>query len=80
MLSMIYSILCDVVSINEFQISISELKTDQPMCKTLEDILKSHGVGDFKKADFAKKMANILQKDYHISDELVNIITRLKNL
>lgn len=65
---------------NEFNIAIADLREDLPMCKILTELMRIHGVGDFKKADFAKKVFKTLQKTPAVTDELEKIIEQIKNL
>ena len=65
---------------NEFNIAIADIRGDLPMCKILTELMRVHGVGDFKKADFAKKVFNTLQKSPSTSEELKVIVEKIKNL
>lgn len=65
---------------NDFSISIAELRTNDSMCKVLKQIFHDHNIGDFKKAEFAKLVANEVEKLVCTSEEINMIISNLKEL
>ena len=65
---------------SEFGIPNANLSANEPMCKILTELLRINGAGDFKKADFAKKVKNVLNKKSEITAELVNIVNGIRDL
>ena len=65
---------------NEFNIVMADIRSNEPMCKVLQELMRTHGVGDFKKADFAKRVNEILQRNKWVSEEIENIIYKIKEI
>lgn len=57
-----------------------ELQSDIKTCKTLEDMCKSRGLGEFRKAHFAKAVHDCLNDKSYITEEVDTILTTIKNL
>ena len=62
------------LSIQEVDLNISI-----PMAKILEDIFKTQGLHEFKKAEFAKLVKNNISKEADVSSEIIEIIDELSN-
>ena len=65
---------------NEFNVAIADIRADMPMCKILREIMRTHGVGDFKKAEFANDVKNVLtlKNKNFVSAEVMHILEELK--
>ena len=61
---------------NYFSITLEELRADLPMTKTLEEVLKGHGI-DFKKAEFAALLKENILNSKDVSLEIQNILSEL---
>lgn len=57
-----------------------ELSYETGTCKSLELLWKSRGLGEFRKAHFAKAVSTCLNKQVSISGEIENIISLVKLL
>lgn len=65
---------------NICEASIADFKHKEPMTKILADFFRLHELGDFQKADFAKELAENLKYDTDLTDEIVEIVEKIKNL
>ena len=54
------------------------MEEDKPTAKILEEIFKTRGLHEFKKADFAKLVRNNIDSELDISSEIKNIINEIK--
>lgn len=50
------------------------------MTKTLSEFYRLHELGDFQKADFAKELAQNLKYETDLTDEIKQIVDRIKIL
>ncbi|MCR5261316.1 MAG: ATP-dependent endonuclease [Candidatus Gastranaerophilales bacterium] len=57
-----------------------ELSAKNNTCKSLDIIWKSRGLGEFRKAPFAKAVYNCLNNPSFATEEIYNIINGIKNL
>lgn len=57
---------------------IADFKHSEPMTKTLAEFFRLNNLGDFQKADFAKELAENLKYDTDLTDEIKEIIERIK--
>ena len=62
---------------NFLSISEEDLNIDMPTAKILEEIFKTKGLHEFKKADFAKLVREEISSDSDISSEIKNIINEI---
>lgn len=58
----------------------SDFQSDMPMTKVLSEFYRIHELGDFQKADFAKELAENLKYQTDLTEELLIIIDKIKNL
>ncbi len=65
---------------NFIKISKSDLNTGMSMVKTLEELFKERCLHEFKKADFAQRVKSQVKYKSDISDEVKNIILKIKTL
>ncbi len=69
---------------NEFKnftsISENEFKKDLPTAKILEELYKTIGLHEFKKADFAKAVKTNIYLESDISEEIKDIISEIKKI
>ena len=66
---------------NFLKIAETDLKSEYPTAKVLEEIFKTKGLHEFKKAEFANSINNLLKpsdKNF-LSDEIKAIIEEIKN-
>ena len=63
---------------NFLSISESDLDYDIPTAKVLEELYRTKGLHEFKKAEFAKLIKMNINENEDISDEIRNIIDELK--
>lgn len=63
---------------NFLTITEQDLEEDKPTAKILEEIFKTRGLHEFKKADFAKLVRNNIDSELDISLEIKNIINEIK--
>ena len=67
---------------NEFKnfvkIKTSDLKSDTPTVKMLEELFKEKCLHEFKKAEFAQRIKQQISSEKDISDELYEIINEIK--
>jgi len=63
---------------NQFEIKIDELKSEEKMVKVLTEVLRNHGINEFKKADFAKSVLQNIDNKTVIDDEIIRFINELK--
>lgn len=61
-------------------IKCSDLKSDSRMSDTLTEIYKNIGAGEFRKAKFAKAVAENIQNEKDLSEELINFFNILNSL
>ena len=59
-------------------ITDEDLDNSVPEAKNLENIFKTKGLHEFKKADFAKLVKDNISEDTDISDEIASIINEIK--
>lgn len=59
------------------QISESDLDDEQPEVKNLENIFKTKGLHEFKKAEFAKLVRANIKESSDISAEIAEIIKEI---
>ena len=64
---------------NFLSISIEDFKNDIKTAKILEDIFKTKGLHEFKKAEFAKLVKENITDNTDISDEIKMIIDEITN-
>ena len=64
---------------NFMTISISDFSTGESTAHTLEEIFKTKGLHEFKKAEFAKLVKENISSNSDISNEIREIINELKN-
>lgn len=64
---------------NFFTISDADLSQDCPTAKVLEELFRTKGLYEFKKADFAKLVRDNISEKSDISDEIRWIIKELSN-
>lgn len=57
-----------------------ELNSEDKTCKILEDLWKTRGIGEFRKAHFAKAVHDCLTDKSYITEEVDAILTTIKNL
>ena len=57
-----------------------DFKENQPMTKTLTDFFRTHELGDFQKAEFAKELATTIKYTSDLTDEILEIIKEIKKL
>lgn len=62
---------------NFSSISANDFIEDQPTAKVLEEFFKKKGLHEFKKAEFAKLVKNMIQNDEDVSTEIRNIIAEI---
>ena len=65
---------------NFIKISKFDLNTGMSMVKTLEELFKERCLHEFKKADFAQRVKSQVKYKSDISDEVKNIILKIKTL
>jgi hypothetical protein len=65
---------------NICECSISDIKQEQPMVKTLTDFYRIHELGDFQKSEFARELANNLKYDTDITQEILALINSIVNI
>lgn len=58
---------------------IADFKQTQPMTKTLSEFFRLHELGDFQKSDFARELAENLKYKTDLTDEILQIIDKIKN-
>lgn len=61
-------------------ITLSDLESEGPMVKVLEDIFKRCGIHEFKKSEFAHLLQSQIKTEADISNEIRSIITSLKEM
>lgn len=57
-----------------------EINTEERTCKTLDILWKSRGLGEFRKAHFAKAVYKCLNNSAYTTPEIENIIEIIRNL
>jgi len=62
---------------NFLAITENDLKSDVPTAKVLEELFKTKGLHEFKKAEFAKLVRENIKSDTDISKEIRNIVHEL---
>jgi predicted ATP-dependent endonuclease of OLD family len=65
---------------NICECSISDIKQEQPMVKTLTYFYRIHELGDFQKSEFARELANNLKYDTDITQEIQALINSIINI
>lgn len=63
---------------NFLTVTQKDFEADIPTAKVLEEIFKTKGLHEFKKAEFAKLVSENITSDSDISDEVRNIINEIK--
>ena len=64
---------------NFMSINETDLPADLPTAKVLEELFKTKGLHEFKKAEFAKLVRENITQQSDVSDEIINIINELMN-
>ena len=64
---------------NFLSITENDLPSDRPTAKVLEEIFKTKGLHEFKKAEFAKLVRNEISESSDISDEIHDIIKEISS-
>ena len=59
---------------------IADFKQNKPMTKILSEFYRIHELGDFQKADFAKELAENLKYRTDLTDEILEILNKIKIL
>ena len=59
---------------------ISDFKYDAPMTKILTEFFRINNLGDYQKADFAKKVFENTKTQKDLTQEIVDIVYQIKNL
>lgn len=65
---------------NICECTITDFKQTKPMTKILSEFYRIHELGDFQKADFAKELAENLKYETDLTEEITEIIEKIKNL
>lgn len=65
---------------NFLSINETDLNIDMPTAKILEEIFKTRGLHEFKKAEFAKLVREKITEESDISDEIKSIISEIKRI
>ena len=65
---------------NILQASVSEFKKDMPMTKVLCEYFRENQLGDFQKSDFAKEVYANVNSANDLTDEIKEIIDKIKNI
>ena len=65
---------------NICECTVDDFKQNQPMTKTLTEFFRTHELGDFQKAEFAKELANTIKYPSDLTDEILEIIEAIKEL
>ena len=60
--------------------SLADFKQNAPMTKILAEFFRIHELGDFQKAEFAKELALNLKYKTDLTDEIKEIIDKIKEL
>lgn len=60
--------------------NITDFKKNEPMTKILTEFFRLYELGDFQKADFAKEISENLKYKTDLTDELIEIVNKIKNL
>lgn len=60
--------------------TISDFRRDVPMTKVLAEFFRLHELGDFQKAEFAKELSKNLKYKTDLTDEIIEIVTYIKDL
>lgn len=64
---------------NFFKIEDNEFNLEVNRVADLEEIYRINGLGEFKKAEFAHNIKDVLDSTFDISDEIEHIIKEIKN-
>lgn len=65
---------------NICEASIADFKHNEPMTKVLAEFFRLHELGDFQKAEFAKELADNLKYDTDLTEEIFEIVDKIRNL
>ena len=65
---------------NICECNIADFKKSEPMTRILSEFYRIHELGDFQKADFAKELAENLKYQTDLTDEILEIINKIKNI
>ena len=65
---------------NFLKIDNADLDKDEPTVKILEELFKTRGLHEFKKAEFAKLVKENIKSRKDVSDEIETIITELSQM
>lgn len=65
---------------NFLSINEADLNIDMPTAKILEEIFKTRGLHEFKKAEFAKLVREKITEESDISEEIKSIICEIKRI
>lgn len=60
--------------------TLEEISSEEGTCNALEILWKSRGLGEFRKAHFAKAASNCLNETKYITSEIREILETIKNL
>lgn len=63
---------------NFMSITIEDIEKPEGTVKILEELFKTKGLHEFKKAEFAKLVSENITNDFDISEEIKNIISELR--
>lgn len=59
---------------------IADFKRQEPMTKVLAEFFRLNNLGDFQKADFAKELGENLKYETDLTEEIVQIVEKIKDL
>ncbi len=59
---------------------VADFKHDEPMTRVLSEFFRIHELGDFQKAEFAKELAQNLKYETDLTEEIHQIISKIKEL
>ena len=65
---------------NICECNISDFKKSEPMTRILSEFYRIHELGDFQKADFAKDLSQNLKYKTDLTEEITEIIDKIKNI
>ncbi len=70
----------NVICANVSSVEMSELTKRAPMVKLLTEIYRKHCLGDFKKADFAKRLRETLTQKSEMTQDIADIVMEIRKL
>ncbi len=65
---------------NICECTIADFKKEAPMTKILTEFYRLHELGDFQKSEFAKELAKNIKYKTDLTEEILEIITKIKNI